>query len=63
MKLANETRATHETLKKSMLSLNIYFDKLEYTVIDETVKTTLTDLIADIGGNLKPFQFVKNVDY
>jgi len=37
-------------VSKSLLSLNIYYDDLKYTVIDEKIKTELVDLVAAIGG-------------
>ena len=45
----------YELLKESILSVNIYFDALESTNIEENVQTEFVDLIAGIGGTLGLF--------
>jgi hypothetical protein len=40
-----------EYFSKKLLSLNIYYDDLRYTLIDEKIKTDWVDLVAAIGGN------------
>jgi hypothetical protein len=32
------------------LALNIYFEELKYTIIDEKIKTNWKDLLSNIGG-------------
>jgi hypothetical protein len=44
-------------LKMKLLQLNIYFDELRYTVIDELKKTDLVDLISSCGGIIFFFNF------
>jgi hypothetical protein len=46
---------TYDLLKESVLSLNIYYDKLTYTGITKDAKTELIDLISNIGGLLGLF--------
>ena len=53
-KFQNET-LTYDLLKESVLSLNIYYDKLTYTGIKKDTKTELIDLISNIGGLLGLF--------
>ena len=40
------------TLSGKLLSLNIYYDDLVYTKIEESAKMSLIDLIAGMGGTL-----------
>ena len=44
-----------EELKKSVISLNIYFDCKEYTEIKERPLTTFDVLLANLGGQLGLF--------
>lgn len=44
-----------ENYRKSNLALNIYYDSLFYTKIDEVAKIELIDLIPNIGGTLGLF--------
>jgi hypothetical protein len=39
-----------EEAHQETLALNVYFDELKYTIIDEKIKTNLIDLLANIGG-------------
>ena len=50
-KFGNKTPLFDE-LKESTLKLNINYEKLEYTLIREDQKTTLIDLISNVGGTL-----------
>jgi hypothetical protein len=63
--LAAFSNSTHEinenTLKRSLVSVSLYFDDLKYTVIDETEKIQVIDLISGIGGkDVKIFIFKSN---
>ena len=51
----HKANLTFEKIKNSILSLNIYYDELKYTQIDEIIKTQLFDLISNIGGNVGLF--------
>ena len=42
-------------LKSSIVSLKIYFEDLSVTLIEESPKTELVDLVASLGGNLGLF--------
>jgi hypothetical protein len=46
---------TYEKLKKSVARVQIFYDKMEETVIEESVKTELSDLISNLGGTLGLF--------
>ena len=46
---------TYEELKKSTLAINVYYDDLKYTVIEESPSTDLITLIAGMGGTLGLF--------
>jgi hypothetical protein len=39
-------------LKKNMISINVFWKKIEYTLIEESPTTTELDLIANVGGIL-----------
>ena len=41
---------TYENFTKTFISMNIYYDKLEYTIMDQKPKLELFDLISNIGG-------------
>jgi hypothetical protein len=43
---------TYETLKNSILKVNLFYDELEYTFVEELEKTSIIDLLAGIGGTL-----------
>jgi hypothetical protein len=43
---------TYDLVKSSILRLNIYYESLSYTQIEETEKFELFDLIGGIGGTL-----------
>lgn len=46
----NKTYQRYEEVKQSYFEFVVYYPALKYTVIDETPKTTGSDLIAIIGG-------------
>ena len=48
-KFLNET-LTYDLIKQSVLSLNIYYDQLEYTASSQDAKTELYDLVSNLGG-------------
>ena len=45
----------HALAKQSLLALNVYFDDLKYALISESPKTSIFDLIANIGSALGLF--------
>ena len=53
-KFGNKT-ITYEEVKNSIVKVNIYFDGLRYTEIEETPSVTLFNLISNIGGTLGLF--------
>jgi len=53
-KFQNET-LTYDLIKQSVLSLNIYYDKLSYIQISKDTKTEIVDLVSGIGGLLGLF--------
>ena len=46
---------TYELLSESYLEICVYFENLEYTEIRQEIKTTIIDLISNIGGLLGLF--------
>jgi hypothetical protein len=48
--ISNGTLLNFNLLKHSVLALNVYFDNLYETVVDEVPSMTVTDLIGLIGG-------------
>jgi hypothetical protein len=46
---------THEELKKNVARVQIFFDEMKETVIEESIKTELSDLISNLGGTLGLF--------
>jgi len=53
-KFQNET-LTYDLIKESVLSLNVYYDKLAYTQISKDAKLESVDLASNIGGLLGLF--------
>jgi len=53
-KFLNET-LTYESIKQSVLSLNIYYDQLAFTQISKEAKFEIVDLISAFGGLLGLF--------
>ena len=51
----NKTNLDYETLKENILAVNVYFEALESTMIDEGKQMELVDLIASIGGTMGLF--------
>lgn len=50
---------SYDDLKKNVLAVDIYYDKLEYTKISEVPNMRLIELVSNIGGCLSNFQFFK----
>ena len=46
---------TYEDLKKNVARIEIFFDEMKETVIEESVKTEMSDLISNLGGTLGLF--------
>ena len=44
-----------DEITKNSLALNIYFNDLEYTQIEETEKNDIVDLVANVGGTVGVF--------
>ena len=44
-----------ETTKESFVSVNIFYDKISYTISRESPQMDLNSLLASIGGNLSLF--------
>ena len=58
MRNANETSnplTTYELVQSASLAVRIYFDDLSYTLVSESPKTELVDMIANVGGLLGLF--------
>ena len=53
-KFQNE-KLIYETIKQSVLSLNIYYDDLSYTESVESPKLEIVDLVSNIGGVMGVF--------
>lgn len=51
----NKTEVTYDSLKKSFLMINIYFDELKYTRVSESKRVTEVNLLSSIGGTLGLF--------
>jgi hypothetical protein len=47
---SNSDLERHEIVKRNVLALNVFYDKLAYTFIEESPKTEIADLISNIGG-------------
>lgn len=47
----SEEYLTYESIRQSVACLRIYYDHLEYTLIDESPSKTPIQLISDFGGN------------
>ena len=45
----------YENFKANSYAINVFYSNMEYTVISETPKTSLFDLISQIGGSLGMF--------
>jgi hypothetical protein len=46
---------TYQELKESVARVEIFYDELKQTIISESIKTELSDLIANLGGTLGLF--------
>ena len=51
----NKANVSYETLKESILNVNIYFDSLELTRIEQSKKMEISDLVSGVGGTLGLF--------
>ena len=49
---ANRTYSSLNELAENLVKINIYYDKLTYTLIDEFETTTMPTLLSNIGGTL-----------
>jgi len=57
---------SYDELKGSLVKLNINFQSLQYTLVEESQKTTWLDLISNIGGTLglfTGFSFLSLVEF
>lgn len=54
---------TYEDIKKSILALNIYYDELKYTLVEEIKKIETFDLISNLGGIMGLFLGVSFVTF
>ena len=50
---------SYENLKESLVCFNVFFNRLQYTEITESAKTSPLDLISSIGGQLGHIFFYK----
>jgi hypothetical protein len=50
--LSKTTSTRYEDFKREFFFVNVFYSSLEYTFISETRKTSLFDLIAQVGGSL-----------
>jgi hypothetical protein len=48
----DEFNLTYEEIKERLLILNIYYSKLSYIKISESPKTSIIDLLSNLGGTL-----------
>lgn len=65
-KYENISSWPYEKVKRNVLSFNIYFDDLQYTLIEDYVKTTPEDLLSSVGGTLGLFigvSFLSTVEF
>ena len=46
---------TYELFKSLYVSMNVYYPSLQYTQISETPKTSMSDLLSQVGGSLGMF--------
>ena len=59
----NISAVTYDTLRRQVLSLNIYYDELIYTIISEDYKMEVLDLIGAVGGTLGLFAGVSFLSF
>jgi hypothetical protein len=45
----------YETARDSVVSVNVYYESLAYTLLTESAKMNIISLLADIGGNMSLF--------
>ena len=51
----NNTMPSYDQLKKSMVSINLNYNELRFTQIEESQKTTIIDFVSNIGGTMGLF--------
>lgn len=51
----NRNFTDYEHLKRSFISINVFYPKLKYTVIEQDPKMNLSDLVSNVGGILGLF--------
>ena len=51
----NYSNMTYEEMRKNVAKVNIFYDELKQTVLSESVKTEISDLISNLGGLLGLF--------
>ena len=56
-----ESRESNEQIASRMAKVWIYYDSLDTTIITQTPKTTMLDLISNIGGILGIFKYLFNL--
>lgn len=54
-RLMENAELTYSNLRESILSLHIYYEELEYTMISEQPALSLIDVISNVGGTLGLF--------
>lgn len=42
----------NDILRDNVVALSVYYDEMSYTLIQELVKTELSDIISNVGGTL-----------
>ena len=57
----NIINQTNEDIRSRMAYVQIYYDKLDTTIITQTAKMTMLDLISNIGGILGIFKYLFNL--
>jgi hypothetical protein len=48
----NASEITYEKMRNSILRMNIFYDSLSYTKVQETIKVQIFDVVSGIGGTL-----------
>ena len=51
-KIKNQGVTTYDELKNSVLSLNVFYDDLQYTVVEELPSLDLLTFVSNLGGTL-----------
>jgi hypothetical protein len=53
----NKSEITYDKMRNSILRLNIYYEALSYSKVEEAIKVQLFDVISGIGGTMV-FDFI-----